>query len=72
MFSDQVIKKLYCHATESAHCQYNRCSELGFPRLNHVAGMETMIPFINVCVVNSLSGFYIGSKPEANGTGTVS
>lgn len=72
MFSDQVVKKLYCHARESADCQYYWCSELGFPQLNHVAGVETMIPFISLCVVNSLSRRHIGSKPEANGTGTVS
>lgn len=35
----------------------------GFSQLNHVSGMETMM--CSVCIINSLSGVDISSKPKA-------
>lgn len=49
---------------------YISCSEVGFLQWNYVAGMKIMISLFSVCLVSSLSEFYISCNLKAKSTGT--
>lgn len=73
MFFAQVIKKLYCHATDLVRCQYISCREL-WVSLNkkHVAGIEIMTAFLFSVCTQSAHSLPLAANQQQKGIGTVS
>lgn len=70
MFFAQVIKKLYCHATDLVHCQYIGCGFLSIKK--HVAGIEIMTAFLFSVCTQSVHSLPIAANQQQKGIGTVS